>query len=139
MLLNFLKEIPDCRDREGRRYDLAHILLFTILAILSNAKNYKDVSRFISVHFQELKEIYGLKWRKVPNYTTVRNILIGVRHEEFEGILYCRWSQGYKRDGDRSCGYSSESCRAASCIESRPRNVCGITVRSSAMLPAGKR
>lgn len=38
MILDFLKEIPDRRDREGRMYDLAHILLFTILAILSNAK-----------------------------------------------------------------------------------------------------
>lgn len=75
MILDFLKEIPDHRDREGRMYDLAHILLFTILAILSNAKNYKDVWRFISTHFEKLKEVFALKWRQVPDYTTVRNIL----------------------------------------------------------------
>ncbi len=84
MILDFLKEIPDHRDREGRMYDLAHILLFTILAILSNAKNYKDVWRFISTHFEKLKEVFALKWRQVPDYTTVRNILIGVMPEKLE-------------------------------------------------------
>ena len=84
MLLDFLKEIPDHRDREGRMYDLAHVLLFTILATLSNAKNYKDVWRFISIHFEILKKTFDLKWRKAPNYTTVRNIIIGVIYEEFE-------------------------------------------------------
>lgn len=84
MLLDFLKEIPDHRDRQARQYDLAHILLFTILAILSNAKNYKDVWRFISTHFEKLKETFKLKWRKVPDYTTIREILIGVIPERFE-------------------------------------------------------
>ena len=84
MLLDFLKEIPDHRDRQVRQYDLAHILLFTILAILSNAKNYKDVWRFISTHFEKLKETFKLKWRKVPDYTTIREILIGIMPERFE-------------------------------------------------------
>jgi hypothetical protein len=84
MILDFLKEIPDHRDREGRRYDLPHVLFFTILAILSNAKNYKDVSRFISIHFNQLKEVFGLKWRQAPGYTTVRNILIEVAPEHLE-------------------------------------------------------
>ncbi len=84
MLLDFLKEIPDHRDREARQYDLPHILYFTVLAILSNAKNYKDVSRFISIHFKQLKEVFGLKWRQAPDYTTVRNILICVMPEKLE-------------------------------------------------------
>ena len=84
MILDFLKEIPDHRDREGRMYDLPHVLLFTILAILSNAKNYKDVWRFIKTHFEKLKETFSLKWRQAPDYTTVRNILIGVIPEKLE-------------------------------------------------------
>ncbi len=84
MLLDFLKEIPDHRDREARQYDLPHVLFFTILAILSNAKNYKDVSRFITTHFEKLKEVYGIKWRQAPAYTSVHNILIGVAHHKME-------------------------------------------------------
>ncbi len=84
MLIDFLKEIPDQRDRQARQYDLPHILLFTVLAILSNAKNYKDVARFISTHFDTLKEVYGINWRKAPCYTSIHTILIGVVHQGFE-------------------------------------------------------
>ncbi len=41
--LDFLKEIPDHRDREGRLYNLAHILLFSILSNLITAKIYKYI------------------------------------------------------------------------------------------------
>lgn len=84
MLIDFLKEIPDHRDRQARQYDLAHILLLTILAILSNCKNYKEVWIFISIHFKKLKEVFGLKWRKAPSYSTVREILIGIMPEKLE-------------------------------------------------------
>ena len=84
MLLDFLKEIPDHRDRQARQYDLAHILYLTILAILSNAKNYKDVWRFISKHFKTLKEIFNLKWHKVPTYSTLHEILTGVNSQRLE-------------------------------------------------------
>jgi DDE family transposase len=84
MLLDFLKQIPDQRDRQARQYDLPHMILFTILAILSNAKNYKDVYRFIFIHFDKLKEVYGIKWRQAPDYTSVRNIIIGVINCGFE-------------------------------------------------------
>lgn len=32
MLMEFLKEVPDHRDAEARQYDLASVLLCTILA-----------------------------------------------------------------------------------------------------------
>lgn len=51
---------------------------------MSNAKNYKDVWRFISTHFQKLKETFRLKWRQAPDYTTVREILIGVMPDKLE-------------------------------------------------------
>lgn len=84
MLIDFLKEIPDERDLQAQQYDLPHVLLFTVLAILSNAKNYKDVARFISTHFEKLKAVYGIRWRQAPGYTSVRNILIGVVHQGLE-------------------------------------------------------
>lgn len=84
MLLDFLKEIPDHRDRQAHQYDLAHVLYFTILAILSNAKNYKDVWRFIAKHFKKLKEVFKLKWRKVPTYSTLHEILTGVNSQRLE-------------------------------------------------------
>ena len=36
-LLAALQQIPDPRRRQGQRYDLAHLLLFAVLAILAGA------------------------------------------------------------------------------------------------------
>ena len=35
MLLDYLKEIPDHRRPQSKQFDLAHVLLFIILGILS--------------------------------------------------------------------------------------------------------
>jgi hypothetical protein len=36
-LLAALEQIPDPRRRQGRRYPLAHLLLFSVLAVLAGA------------------------------------------------------------------------------------------------------
>ena len=39
-LLAALREIPDPRRAQGKRYPLAYLLLFTVLALLSGARSY---------------------------------------------------------------------------------------------------
>ncbi|MBC8264740.1 MAG: transposase family protein, partial [Anaerolineales bacterium] len=41
MLQSFLFKIKDHRRKQGRRYQLGHILLFSIFAILSGATSYR--------------------------------------------------------------------------------------------------
>ncbi|MCI5140036.1 MAG: transposase family protein [Candidatus Electrothrix sp. AR1] len=36
-----LNTIEDHRRKQGQRYDLAHVLLFSIMALLSNADSYR--------------------------------------------------------------------------------------------------
>ena len=50
MLQSFLSKIKDHRRPQGRRYRLEHILLFTILALLSGATSYRKVHAFIQAH-----------------------------------------------------------------------------------------
>jgi len=54
------------------------------MAILSNAKSYRDISRFIKKHYKPLKKYFKLKWVKAPAYTTIRNILKEIDKEELE-------------------------------------------------------
>ena len=77
MIATFLEDLKDHRRTQGQRYKLEHIILFSIMAFLSNAKSYRDISRFIKSHFEVLKEHFGLSWKKPPGYTTVRNIILG--------------------------------------------------------------
>ncbi len=65
-------------------YDLANILLLSILAILSQADSYRKIESFIKIHFHTLKKEFELKWKKPPGYTTIRNIIQGTDSNELE-------------------------------------------------------
>ena len=66
MLESFLFKVKDHRRQQGRRYELGHILLFSILAILSGARSYRKIHRFIVVHYETLADIFGLDWERIP-------------------------------------------------------------------------
>jgi predicted transposase YbfD/YdcC len=84
MLHNFLLKIKDHRRPQGRRYALGHILLFATLALLSGATSYRKVHAFIRTHYSTLAEVYGLNWKKMPAYTTIRDIIQGTSSAELE-------------------------------------------------------
>ena len=46
-LLSALEDIPDPRRAQGKRYPLAYLLLFTVLALLSGAKSYRGIITFL--------------------------------------------------------------------------------------------
>jgi DDE family transposase len=84
MLESFLFKIKDQRRKQGQRYKLGHILLFTILAILSGADSYRKVQKFIVIHYDRLDEVFNLKWKRMPAYTTIRDIIQGSSGAELE-------------------------------------------------------
>jgi hypothetical protein len=84
VLINILEKIEDSRSYHGREYRLHHILLFSILAILSGAQMYSDIHTFIEAHFEKLKERYKLKWRQVPDVSAIRKIIVGTESDEIE-------------------------------------------------------
>lgn len=84
MLQSFLFGIKDHRRRQGRRYELGHILLFSILAILSGALSYRKIRVFIKAHYETLDEIFGLNWKRLPAYTSIRAIIQETSPTEIE-------------------------------------------------------
>lgn len=84
MLVSFLFKIKDHRRKQGQQYRLGHILLFSILAIMSGADSYRKVHAFIETHYTTLDELFGLNWKKIPAYTTIRYIIRGVSSSEIE-------------------------------------------------------
>jgi len=84
MLESFLFKITDHRRKQGRRYELGHILLFSILAILSGADSYRKVQKFIGTHYDTLHEMFGLNWKRLPAHTTIREIIQGTSGPELE-------------------------------------------------------
>lgn len=84
MLQSFLFKIKDHRRQQGRRYQLGHILLFSVLAILGNATSYRKVHAFIKTHYETLDKAFDLNWKRLPAYTTVRAIIQGASPDELE-------------------------------------------------------
>lgn len=97
MLLTFLDKVKDHRRAQGQRYELKYIILFSIMAMLSNAKSYRDIERYIKVHFDKLQEHFKLGWRKPPAYTTVRSIIRGMCAEELE-TCFREYTRSLERD-----------------------------------------
>jgi hypothetical protein len=87
MLQSFLLKIKDHRRRQGRRYQLGHILFFSILAILSQADSYRKILAFLEAHYTTLHELFGLNWRRLPAYTTLRAIIQGTSSAELEACF----------------------------------------------------
>ncbi len=100
MIITFLDNLKDHRRPQGQRYELRFIVLFSIMAILSNGKSYRDISRYIKKHIKKLQKDFGLKWKKAPAYTTVRNIIQGVGKQELE-LCFRGYSRSLLETGDK--------------------------------------
>jgi hypothetical protein len=83
-LLSHLALIADPRRKQGQRYQLAPVLLFTVLAILSNAGSYRMIEAYIASHLELLKKKFQLSWKRAPDYSQIRNILNALSIEEIE-------------------------------------------------------
>ena len=83
-LLEVLRSIPDHRRREGKRFDLATVLLYAILAVVAGANSYRQMHEFIRIHRQRLNEAFGLELPYSPSYTGLRLI--------FKASTQRRWS-----------------------------------------------
>ena len=86
-LLEVLRSIPDRRRAEGKRFDLATVLLYTILGMVAGANSYRQMHEFIRVHRQRLNEAFGLALRYPPSYTGLRDILQGVDPKALEAAF----------------------------------------------------
>jgi DDE_Tnp_1-associated len=77
-LLDVLADVPDPRRAEGKLYQLPHVLLFSILAIVTGGNSYRAITTFIDVHRDRLNKVFGLNWSRAPAHTAIRYILKGL-------------------------------------------------------------
>ena len=83
-LTNYLSSIPDHRRGQGRKYDIASLLLFSIMAVLSGATSYRKIERYIFHHRQRLNQLCGINWKRAPAHTSIRYALQGLNANDVE-------------------------------------------------------
>jgi hypothetical protein len=86
-LLGLLSNIPDPRRAEGKLYKLQHVLLFSILAIVTGGNSYRSIVTFIEVPRRRLNAACGLRWRRAPAHTSIRYILQGLDPQAVEQVF----------------------------------------------------
>ena len=86
-LLEVLRSIPDHRRREGKRFELATVLLYSILAMVAGADSYRQMHEFIRIHRQRLNAAFDLKVPYSPSYTGLRLILRAVDPKALEAAF----------------------------------------------------
>jgi DDE_Tnp_1-associated len=86
-LLAALEEIPDPRRRQGRRYPLAPLLLYSALAVLAGAASYRGILTFIGVHRERLNATFGSRFRRAPAVDTLRDLLLALDPAELEAAF----------------------------------------------------
>jgi hypothetical protein len=77
-LLGLLSEIPDPRRAEGKLYKLPHVLLFSILAVVTGGNSFRSIETFIKIHRRRLNAAFHLRWKRAPAHTAIRYILQGL-------------------------------------------------------------
>ncbi len=108
-LMSLLEDVPDPRRAEGKLYKLPHVLLFSILAIVSGCNSYRGIVTFIDVHRRRLNSIFGLNWRRAPAHTAIRYILKGLDANAVEAAFRSQAGalQGAQRQPARSASPGS--------------------------------
>ena len=86
-LLAALERIPDPRRRQGRRYPLAHLLLFSVLAVLAGATSYRGIRVFIGVHRERLNATFGSRLRRAPAVNTLRGLFLALEPAGLEAAF----------------------------------------------------
>ncbi len=87
MIIIFLDDLKDNGRLQGQGYELKFILLFSIMAILSNSKSYRDIARFMKKNHSRLNNYFGQALKKAPSYATVRNIIQGTDKQGLEACF----------------------------------------------------
>ena len=83
-LLAALQDVPDPRRAQGKRYPLAHLLVFTVLALLSGVQSYRGIITFLDQRRVLLNRYFRVDLKRAPVVNTLRTVLQSLDTEDLE-------------------------------------------------------
>ena len=95
-LCEFINSLPDNRRLQGRRHELANIIIIVIMAILSGHQGLKGFTRFARSNQKELEEVLTMR-HGIPKYNTIRETLSSI-DEKIMAEFFIQWAKGCGHD-----------------------------------------
>lgn len=93
-LIDYLKLIPDPRQKKGNRHPLWLILLIMIMGCMSGYWGYRQLGRFVERHRRSLIQLLQIPKARVPSYSTLRRVMLVLDYHEVQKV-FNQWSQKY--------------------------------------------
>ena len=87
VLLAALAEVPDPRRAQGQRYSMRHLLLFSVLSVLTGATSYKKIIAFIALQRERLNAVFGACFRRAPAVNTLRHLFLSLDRDDLEAAF----------------------------------------------------
>ena len=87
LLLTALAEVPDPRRAQGQRYSMSHLLLFSVLAVLTGATSYKKIVAFVALQRERLNAAFGACFRRAPAVNTLRHLFLALGRDDLEAAF----------------------------------------------------
>jgi len=125
-LLDILSSIPDKRRKQGQKYYLAHILFYSILAILCGANSYSSINRVLQIKLPLLNKVFATKWKKAPATTTIFYVFNSLDVLELEKAFRTHSKGLVKATKGMSLAIDGKALRGTGVEDNRLLNVLSV-------------
>ncbi|MCG5056966.1 MAG: ISAs1 family transposase [Limnoraphis sp. WC205] len=86
-IIEQLKLVKDFRKDRGKRHELWVVLTIIILALLTGHVTYKQIDNFRKNEENKLIKILKITTKKLPSYSTIRRVMIGINLIEIQLVF----------------------------------------------------
>ena len=99
-LIEKLKEVKEFRKNKGKRHPLWLILLIIILGTMQGYLGYRALGGFAKSNLKEICETFGRVTFRVPSYSCIRRVILGVDWKNLLEIFNQWADEEYKERPD---------------------------------------
>jgi predicted transposase YbfD/YdcC len=136
-LLEALAQVPDPRQRRGRRHPMLGLLAGILTGLLCGARSLVEICEVVEALTPSQRRRLGLTRPQAPSRATIRRILILVDADELQKAL-TRWALGRLDPGPgvlRHWAVDGKSSRgAAASGEVKPHFMCALDTRAGVVV-----
>ena len=66
---------------------MSHLLLFSVLAVLTGATSYQKIIAFIALQRERLNAVFGVCFRRAPAVNTLRHLFLALGRDDLEAAF----------------------------------------------------
>lgn len=98
ILFQFFRFVKDFRSKRGKRYQLSSILTIIFSGFCCGCSTYQEIYQFSQENAQFFVNFLNLTSGKIPSYSTIRRVIMGLEEEDLFSIFYPMIDSNYDHE-----------------------------------------